>query len=475
MKHLRRCNQRTIGAASWMIAGVSRHTCFRASETEGITHMIQSILAALRGKIIAIQVWALVIYLVLDAFGLGLGILKHIFNRPLTSTGKFHIGNLIVGAPPPGPNRLSNVERAKVAERIRAAFDGAPPEYKLLADLNGHYVLKDQAMCFFTSEAIARRPEDCNALASASRFYMELLRAMHPNTEVLLYATTTGYKGDSVAAAFFPDKAGKPKILIDLSRVSDSRWNTGLGYKMKLYTGAGVAEVPLRQAERASGVYLIDDPGALARRDKSCERSACFARLLLYAYDHQGFRNAATGVLSTNNLADIEINTHIEKRFALFAAALDKSVAAPKVAFDMSYKPEKAAITTWHRTHLQRDLDAALGAGTTSRALFSPMGYHVAFGTVIAFSLDGRHHLIWDGGTPRPSLGSDNFVFHWKSGNALEPVTPLGHSGGVWVLPLPPQHLKKPTLIVHKAIQPTGKPWSWFSDFEAVIEPLLKQ
>lgn len=437
--------------------------------------MFQSILAALRGKYVALQIWALVIYLVLDACGLGLGILKHIFNRPLTSTGKFHIGNWIVGAPPPGPNRLSNIERAKVTERIRAAFNGSPPEYKLLADLTGHFVLKDQAMCFFTSEAIARRPEDCNALTSASRFYMELLRTMHPKTEVLLYATTTGYKGDSIAAAFFPDKAGKLKILLDLSRVSDSRWNTSLGYKMKIYTGDGVAEVSLKNAEKASGIFLIDDPGALARRDKSCERSGCVARLILYAYDHQGFRNAATGVLSTNNLADIEFTTHIEKRFALFAAALDKNVTAPKVAHDMSYKPEKTAITIWHRTHLQRDLDAALGAGTNTRALFSPMGYRVAFGTVIAFSLEGRHHLIWNGGTPHSTLGTDNFVFHWKSGNALEPVTPLGHSRGVWVLPLPPKRLKQPTLVVHKAIQPTGKPWSWFSDFEAVLEPLMKQ
>ncbi len=437
--------------------------------------MFPRILDVLRSRYVALQIWALVIYLVLDACGLGLGILKHIFNRPLTHTGKFHIGDLIVGAPPPGPNRLSNAERAKVTERIRAAFDGAPPAYKLLSDLGTHYRVKDHAMCFFTNESIARRPQDCNQVTNASRFFMTLLRTMHPKSEALFYETVTGYKGDSIAAAFFPDKHGKPKLLIDLSHVRDDKWNTSLGYKMKLYSGDGVAEIPLKGADQGGGLLLIDDPGALKRRDASCDRPGCVARLLIYGYDYEGFRNAATGVLSTKNLADIELNVHLEKRFALYAAALGKAMPAPKLALDTSYKPEKTAITPWHTTHLQRDLDAVMGAGATRRALFSPLGYHVAFGTVIAFTLDGKPHLIWNGGTPHPTLGTDNFVFHWKSGATLEPATPIGHARGVWVLPLSPKHLRKPTLIVHKAIQPTGKPWSWFSDFDAVLGPLLKQ
>lgn len=436
--------------------------------------MFPSILAALRSKYVALQIWALVIYLVFDACGLGLGILKHIFNRPLTSTGKFHIGDLIVGTPPPGPNRLGNTERAKVADRISVAFAGAPPAYKILSDMTAHYQLKDAALCFFRGANIARAPADCNALSSASRFYLTLLRVMHPRTEVLLYQTTTGYKGDSVAVAFFPGTNGKPKILIDLTHVRDDKWNTSLGFKLKAYSGDGVAEISLKGAEQATGIYLINDPGVLTRRDASCERPACFARLLLYGHDYQGFRNAATGVLSTNNLADIAIDTHVEKRFALYAAALDKPATAPKVALDMSYKPSRTAITNSHILHLTRDLDAAMGAGTTGRALFSPIGTHVPFGTVSGFALDGKTHLIWDGGAPHANLGTDNFVFHWKTGTTLDPVTPIAHARGVWVLPPPPRQLKKPMLIIHKSIQPTGRPWSWFADFDAVLGPLAK-
>ena len=186
-----------------------------------------------------------------------------------------------------------------MAERIREAFGGAPPDYKLLVDMTSHYQLKDAALCFFRGANIARRPEDCNALASASRFYLTLLGGMHLKTEVLLYRTTTGYKGDSIAAAFFPYKNGKSKILIDLSGVRDDKWNTRLGFKLKVYTGTGVAEIALAGTSPARGLYLIDDPGALTRRDASCERSSRFARLLLYGYTYEGFRNAATGVLST--------------------------------------------------------------------------------------------------------------------------------------------------------------------------------
>ena len=66
--------------------------------------MFPRIFAALRENYIGLQVWALIIYLVLDACGFGLGIFNHIINRPLANTGKFHIGNLFVGAPPHRPH-----------------------------------------------------------------------------------------------------------------------------------------------------------------------------------------------------------------------------------------------------------------------------------------------------------------------------------------------------------------------------------
>ena len=49
--------------------------------------MFPRILAALRENYIGLQLWALVIYLVVDACGFGLGIFAHIANRPLANTG----------------------------------------------------------------------------------------------------------------------------------------------------------------------------------------------------------------------------------------------------------------------------------------------------------------------------------------------------------------------------------------------------
>ena len=70
--------------------------------------------------------------------------------------------------------------------------------------------------------------KDCNELANAHPFFMDLLRAMHPKTERLIYESTTGYKGDNIAAAFFVAKNGKPKILIDLTGVNGARWNRSM-------------------------------------------------------------------------------------------------------------------------------------------------------------------------------------------------------------------------------------------------------
>ena len=436
--------------------------------------MFPRLLAALRENYIGLQLWALVIYLVVDACGFGLGIFAHIANRPLANTGKFHIGNLFVGAPPIGPIRLTHTERAAANARIAAAFAGAPPKTKQLAEMLSFYRPKN-VLCVWKPDNIAMEAKDCNDLANAHPFYLALLGAMHPKAERLLYVITTGYKGDEVVVAFFPGKNGKPKILIDLTGVNGARWNRSLGYRLKVYSGQGVAEVSLKGAAQGSNILLIDDPGELTRRDATCEQPNCFARILLYGYNFEGFRNAATKELSTDNLADIVIDLDLEKRFALYAAILGKPVATPKVKLDMSYKPEKTAVTSYHTVHLKRDLDAAMGAGTTDRALFSPMGYLVPFARIVAFRLDGKQHLIWDGGTPYPSLGTDAFVFHWKRGSTLEPVTPIGHSGGVWVLPVPPPQAKMPMLVVHKSIQPTGKPWSWFSDYGAVLGPLQKQ
>lgn len=436
--------------------------------------MIQALLAAVRNIYIAMQLCALLVFLILDLCGYGLGIFKHLFSRPLTYSGSFHVGDLVLGARPLGPNRQSHSERAQTAARIQAAFSGSPPAYKLLNELTDHYQLQDGALCHFRGENIARETNACNTLQSASRFYLALLAAMHPRNEALLISNVTGHKGDPITAAFFPDKNGKPKILIDLSRVRGSLWDTRKGFRLKAYNGEGVAEIPLQGMEKSRGIFLIDDPGILSRRDARCARPACFARLLLYGYDHEGFRNATTGELSTRNLADLILDADIEKRFAFYTAALGNPVAVPTIRLDTSYKPSKNVVTDRDTALMKRDLDAAMGAGTTSRALFSPVSYNVAFGSVYAFLLDGKPHLIWRGGTPYPSLGTDSFVFYWQTEAGKQPVSPLGHSGGLWVLPIPPASLRSPTLLVHKSIQPAGDPWSSFSDFVAVMAPLSK-
>ena len=436
--------------------------------------MLADILAGLRERYIGLQLWVLLGYLVIDACGFGLGIFSHIANRPFTNTGKFHIGNLFVGAPPPGPNRLTFSERGAVKARIATTFGTAPPKTTHLAEMLWLFRPKN-VLCVWKPDNLAMDAKDCNELANAHPYYLALLAAMHPKTEQLLYQATTGYKGDHVAATFFLGKNGKPKILIDLTGVNGAIWNRKLGFKMKAWSGQGVAEVSLKGTEVGPGMFLIDDPGELTRRDATCAQKHCFARLLLSGYNFEGYRDAATRVLSTDNIGDLIIDSDLERRFALYAALIGKPTPAPKMKLDMSYKPEKTAVGQYHIVHLKRDVDAVMGQGTTDRALFSPMGYLVPFARISAFTLDGKPHLIWDTGTPYRSLGTDNFVFHWKRGTALEPVTPIGYSGGVWVLPVPPDKSKMPMLVVHKSIEPTGKPWSWFSDYKAVLAPLSKQ
>ena len=191
--------------------------------------MIVRIFGALREHYIGLQIWALVIYLVVDACGFGLGIFNHIVNRPLANTGKFHIGNLFVGAPPTGPIRLTHTERTAAKARIATAFGGAPPKTTQLAEMLWFYRPKN-VLCIWKPDNIAMEAKDCNELANAHPFFLTLLGAMHPKSEWLLYQSTTGYKGDNIAAAFFPGKNGKPKILIDLTGVNGARWNRSLGF-----------------------------------------------------------------------------------------------------------------------------------------------------------------------------------------------------------------------------------------------------
>jgi hypothetical protein len=108
--------------------------------------------------------------------------------------------------------------------------------------------------------------------------------------------------------------------------------------------------------------------------------------------------------------------------------------------------------------------------------VFSPFGFHVAFGSVYGILLDGRLYTIWDGGAPHASLGTDKFVFHIRAARKLTEITGVRSSRGVHIIPFPVGATTgQVTLTVHKFIEQQGEPWSEFSDFEAVFTRLIAE
>ena len=435
--------------------------------------MLNALLELLRRRYIAFQMVAVAIWLALELSGYGFGVLDGIFRRPLTNADRSGIGNLLSGAPPPGPVRLSRAERSALQQRLTASFAGAPPKHVQLSELKSMYVLKPGSWCDWRGSNVASDPKECNQLKATTPLFQALLASMHPKTEALMLEELRGHKGDAITIAFFLGRSGKPQILFDLSRVSGEKWNHAKGYTLKAYHGGGLTELSLGK-ELSSGdrLFLIDDPGRLQRRRGMCGEATCPALLLIYGVDHQGYRDTE-GKLATQNLVDITIGGDLERRFDLFATLIGQKVTVPPVLPPVSFQPERFGVTKFETVHLDRKMDALFGAGAASRVIYSPVAYRVAFGTVLGITLDGKHYTLWNGGTGYASLGTDRFVFDIVENGKTRRLDGVKGSGGVYALPYSGTAASvNARLEVRKFTDQSGKPWSDFSDFGAVFEPL---
>ena len=201
--------------------------------------MLNALLELLRRRYIVFQMVAVAIWLALELSGYGFGVLDGIFRRPLTNADRSGVGNLLSGAPPLGPVRLSRAERSALQQRLTASFAGAPPKHVQLSDLKSMYVLKPGSRCDWRGSNVASDPKECNQLKEATPLFQALLASMHPKTEALMLEELRGYKGDAITIAFFLGRSGKPQILFDLSRVNGEKWNHAKGYHVsKRITGA---------------------------------------------------------------------------------------------------------------------------------------------------------------------------------------------------------------------------------------------
>jgi hypothetical protein len=438
--------------------------------------MLSRLQDLLRRKFILSQLVVLLVWFVIELAGYGTGLLAYIARHPLTNTDGFHINDLWLGSAPPGPVRLSRAERAAVAARIGNAFGGNPPKHTTLAELRWMYALKPGSLCVWRGGNVASDPAECNRIERAHVVFTTLLKVMHPKTEVLMLEEARSNKGDVALFAFFVGIRGKPQILVDLSRVRPDVWDKSQGFLLKAYHGNGLTEIPLGTDVNGQQMFIVDDPGAFDRRTPSCSASNCMAQLLLYGFGTDASVDSL-GKRTSRNLTEIALSEALEQRFKLFAAVMNQQQApTPKATYDKTFKPRKFGVTVFDTALLKRKLDEALGAGASERAVFSPFGFHVAFGSVYGILLDGRLYTIWDGGAPHASLGTDKFVFHIRAARKLTEITGVRSSRGVHIIPFPVGATTgQVTLTVHKFIEQQGEPWSEFSDFEAVFTRLIAE
>jgi hypothetical protein len=436
--------------------------------------MARFIFDLLRRRFILFQILALLFWLGLELAGYGFGALDGLMQRRLTNADQSTIGTWIAGAPP-GPVRLSRAERSDVEARIKQIFGVDPPKHVRLSELEWMYELKPGSFCRWRGSNVETDPKECNRLARTVPIFQALLEAMHPKTETLMLEEVTGFKSDKITVAFFVGRSGKGKILFDLSRVSTSNWDYGKGFKLKAYHAGGLTDLPLGKAQSVgSGLFLIDDPGPLGPRPGACGKSLCPSLLLLYGHDFQGYRNSE-GQLSTHNLATIEIGAHLQRRYDLYAALMGKANAPVAAVLPQeAYKQTRFAVTQFQTKHLERAIEALFGAGAKDRVVYAPSGYDVAFARVSAIRHEGKLFLLWDGGTPYSSLGTDRFVFDVIETGKRRRLDGVTASGGVHLIPFAALGTDtKRRLEVRKFIEQGGKVWSEVSEIDALVAPLL--
>ncbi len=435
--------------------------------------MLNALLELLRRRYVGLQMLAVFIWFGLELSGYGFGVLDGMFRRPLTNADKSGLGNLLAGAPPPGPIRLSRTERAALHERMTKLFAGTPPKHVQLTELKHMFVLKSGSWCDWRGSNVASDPKECNQLKEATPLFQALLASMNPKTEGLMLEEVKGFKGDMIIVAFFLGRSGKPQILLDLSRVSGDKWNHAKGYTLKAYHGTSLTELPLgKEVSGGNRIFLIDDPGRLAPRPGNCGAAPCPALLLLYGFDHQGYRDTE-GRLSTANLATIQIGTDLDKRFAFFAALMDQQIKVPIALPPEPYKQERFGVTKFETVHLDRKIDGIFGAGASARAIYSPFAYRVAFGTVLGITLDGKLYTLWNGGPGYASLGTDRFVFDVIENGKARRLDDVKSNAGVYALPYSGSASSaNARLEVRKFTAQSDKAWSDFSDFPTIFAPL---
>lgn len=432
--------------------------------------MLHTVVDLFRRRYLALQCIALLLWLVLDVMGFGYGVIDGLLRRPLTSAdGR----GAIFGSAPPGPMRLTRSERAAVQQRLNSTFNGSPPKFVSLTDLKSHYTLKPNSLCDWRGANVAIDPMECNQLGSASPFFRALLGSMHPKTEMVMLEEVRNRKRDAVTIAFFAGLSGKPQILFDLSRVNAGNWDVSKGFVLKAYHGNGLTDLALgKPLGFGSRLFLVDDPGKMQRRRGMCAQPPCPAQLLLYGFDTSGGRQSS-GQLASMNLVDVSITSDLEKRFDLFAALLGNSVSLPPAMPPEPFKVVRFAVTKFTTVHLDSKIDGLFGQGAAARVLYSPVAYHVAFGSVYGIAIDGKQFALWDGGAGYSSLGTDRFVFDIVDGGKINRLEGVASHAGVYALPYSGSARgMKTKLEVRKFTAQGDAPWSIFENFAEIFGPL---
>ena len=434
--------------------------------------MLRALFEYFRRQYFVLQAVALTIWLLLELCGYGFGILQGLFRPRLTDADSNALVRFLGLAPPPGPIRLARSERAALQDRIRSAFGEQPPRSVSLTELRYMYALKPGSPCDWRDASIASDPRECNQLTDATPLFRALLASMHPKTETLMLLEKRGYKGDMVTAAFFVGTSGRPSILFDFSRVRSDQWAKENGFALKVYHPNGLSDVDLgKELTPASSIYLIDDPGRLDRRRGLCGLPTCPSQLLLYGFSPREVSNGGTP--SPRNLVEFDIDDDLEKRFALYAALMDTRPISPKALPPEPYKVARIEVTKLSTAKLDRAIDNLFEQGARARVLYSPIGYDVAFGTVYGVKLDDKYFTIWDGGDSFPSLGTDRFVFNLVLGGKARRIDDVRCHGVICFVPFsntaPASAIR---LEVRKFIDQASKPWSEFSEFVPLFEPL---
>lgn len=440
--------------------------------------MWSAITGLFRRRYVGLQIAAVLLWLALELVGYGVGLLSFLTRRGVTDAAPPGLRDL-VDRPPPGPMRLDPAAQKALAARLAAAFPDGVPAHMELKELRQHYVLESGALCESRRGiTVAGDGRDCNRIRSSSPFFTALLKAMHPRTQHLILRETAARPGGRARAAFFVGTDETPRILLDLSGVASEHWDFAKGFRLLASHGGGIGATELKLGEPVAigeRLFLIADPGQF-RRTGMCPPPGCPAQLIIKGFDAEGTEDLL-GKPVAKTIAEIVLDEVLERRFRFYDALRGRPAAPPpQPRLETRYAPVPFAVTTYTVRLMRTEIERAV-AGSIAELVFAPIGFHVAFGTVIAFRKGDAIFIAWDGGAPYASIGTDRMLVRYRIGGRLiEPQT--RHGGrGVYVVPGEPC-LPQPAaceLVVHKAIAPDDPPWSGLDDVAPLLRPLMTQ